>query len=130
MSWDNAFAAERDAAARGPLAANPATFGEIWKASWDAAGLDTTFGVGAPWAEAHQELRAQVETVSGQSLSALAESQGKRLRADGYSGASLQDQARELADLTTGLTPEQQEKIKPYLDVPARARAKAAEAER
>lgn len=130
MSWDNAFAAERDAAARGPLAANPATFGEIWKSSWDAAGLDTAFGVGAPWAEAHRELRDQVETVSGQSLSALAQSQGKRLRADGYAGATLQDQSRELADLAAGLTPEQQEKIKPYLDVPARARAKAAETER
>lgn len=130
MSWDAAFAAERDAAARGPLAANPATLGEVWDASWNAAGLDTVFGVGKPWAQAHDELRQQIETVSGQSLSDLAEAQGKRLQLQGYAGATLQQQARELADLAAGLTPEQQEKVKPYLDIPARARTIAAETER
>jgi len=130
MSWDAAFAAERDAASRGPLAANPATFGEIWETSWQAAGLDTAFGVGAPWAEAHADLRREVETAAGMGAAELARAQGRRLTAVDWAGSTLEAQARELAELAGGLTPEQQEKIKPYLDVPARARAKAAERER
>ena len=41
MSWDRAFAGEREQAARGPQPANPATLGEIWRAGWDSAGLGT-----------------------------------------------------------------------------------------
>jgi hypothetical protein len=130
MSWADAFAAEREAAARAPKAANPATFGEIWSTSWQAAGLDTAFGVGEPWAEAQSELRAQVETVSGMSAAELARAQGKRLAALDWTGATEEAKAKELADLAGGLSAEQQEKLKPYLDVPGRARAKAAERER
>ncbi len=130
MSWDAAFAAERDAASRGPLAANPASFGEIWSASWQAAGLDTAFGVGAPWAEAHADLRREVETAAGMSAAELAKAQGRRLTALDWSGSTMEAQARELAELSAGLSPEQQDRLKPYLDVPGRARAKAAERER
>jgi hypothetical protein len=130
MSWADAFAAEREAAARAPKAANPATFGEIWSTSWQAAGLDTAFGVGEPWAEAQSELRSQVETLSGMSAAELARAQGKRLTALDWNGATEEAKAKELADLASGLTAEQQEKLKPYLDVPARARAKAVERER
>ena len=126
MSWEDAFAAERQASERAPLARNPATFGEIWNLSWQAAGLDTVFGVREPWDEAVTELRQQVETAAGMTIPELARQQGRQLRADDRLGS----RAEELAELAGGLHPDQQEQIKLYLDVPARARAKAAERER
>lgn len=130
MSWDRAFASEREQAARGPQAANPATLGEIWRAGWDSAGLDTFFGLAEPWQQAQGELRSAIEGAAGLSAAELAKAQGRTLKALDWSGSSPQEQARELAELSAGLPPEQQEKIKPFLDVPARARQLAAERER
>ena len=130
MSWESAFAGEREQAARGPAPAAPATLGEIWRAGWDAAGLDTVFGQGDPWAQAQGELRQAVEGAAGMSAAELARSQGKSLRAVDWAGSSWQDQVRELGELSAGLTPDQQEKVKPFLDVPARARRIAADRER
>lgn len=130
MSWETAFAGEREQAARGPQPANPATMGEIWRAGWDAAGLDTVFGLAEPWQQAQADLRGAIEGAAGRSAAELAQAQGRSLKALDWAGSSPQDQARELAELSAGLSPEQQEKIKPYLDVPARARRIAAERER
>ncbi|CAM5767186.1 hypothetical protein [Bosea minatitlanensis] len=130
MSWDSAFAGEREQAARGPVPAAPATLGEIWRSGWDAAGLDTVFGQGDPWNQAQGELRQAVEGAAGMSAAELAKAQGRSLRAVDWAGATWQDQARELGELSAGLTPEQQEKVKPFLDVPARARRISADRER
>lgn len=130
MSWDRAFAGEREQAARGPQPANPATLGEIWRAGWDSAGLDTFFGLAEPWQQAQSELRSAVEGAAGVSAAELAKAQGRTLKALDWAGSSPQDQARELAELSAGLAPEQQEKVKPFLDVPGRARKLAAERER
>lgn len=130
MSWEKAFAGERDQAARTPLPANPATLGEIWRAGWNAAGLDTVFGQGDPWAAAQGELRSAIEGAAGSSAAEIARAQGRTLKALDWAGSSWQDQARELAEISAGLPPEQQEKVKPFLDVPGRARKLAAERER
>ena len=130
MSWDAAFAGEREQAARGPQPANPATLGEVWRAGWNAAGLDTVFGQGDPWAQAQGELRSAVEGAAGLSAAEIARAQGRTLKSLDWSGSSWQDQARELAEMSSGLTPEQQEKVKPHLDVAGRARKLAADRER
>ncbi len=130
MSWETAFAGEREQAARGPVPAAPATLGEIWRSGWNAAGLDTVFGQGDPWAQAQSELRSAVEGAAGMSAAELAKAQGRPLRALDWAGSTWQDQARELGELASGLTPEQQELVKPLLDVPGRARKIAADRER
>lgn len=130
MSWEDGFEAAREAASRAPAAANPATIGEIAGTQWEAAGLSTVFGVGGPWKDARDELARAVEGASGMSLPELAERQGRKLAAIGWAGASLEQEAAELGSLAAGLTAEQQEKVKPHLDVAARARAIAAQRER
>lgn len=125
MSWEAGFQAARDAAARAPAAANPATLGEIARVQMDAAALETSFGVSGPWMEATDALRGAIESTAGMSLADLASRAGRTLRL-----GSLKQQTDEMAELAAGLTPEQQDKVKPFLDVPTRARTIAAERER
>lgn len=129
MSWSAAFEGERGAALRGPIAANPATLGEIWAANWRAASLDTLGGVAvssvsAPVLEAYDDLEKAVAGAISRPVADLVSDLGD------YGLATPQQRAGMVREKLQTMPEDVRAKIEPYLDVAGRARAKAAEWER
>jgi len=108
-----------------PAAANPASFGEIFRAEWQAAGLDTMSGVGKPWQEAADELESTFRTLTGESVFDAATRKGVKLP-----GSSFEGRAEAVRQLAGDLDLDQRRVLEPLFDLRGRARSKAAAIEK
>lgn len=122
MSWDAAFADRRKAAALQPAARGPATLGEVWRSEWDAAGLDTAFGVQKPMNDAYDELFSRTREVTGREIAELARERGLD-----FLGRSFDGRIDTIGKIIDSLPDPQQKLLADYKDVRGRARAKASE---
>jgi hypothetical protein len=102
-----------------------ATLGEIWSDNWQAAGLETMAGIGAPMSDALSETVTRLQDVAGKPVEALAEERGLR-----FSMLGLEGQINTLGQIIDSLPDQQQRPLEDYKDVRGRASAKAAEIEK
>jgi hypothetical protein len=127
--WQTAENAYLDELATRPAARPPATIGEIWSASWGAAGLDTMFGSHAVTDDALREYREAVEHATGKSLVQLAGEQGRQAAI--YAGHhSEEDEAAVLGAALGTVDPETRQHLVQLSDYRKRAAEKAALLER
>jgi hypothetical protein len=123
--WATAFQDEARASLKGPIARAPATLGEIWRAEWDANGLDTVTGIGKPLLDSYEELRQRTADITGMQVPELARQRGMSLQ-----GQTLDGIIDTMGRIVDSLPDSQQKLLADYKDVRKRAREKAAETER
>ncbi len=116
-------------AARGPVAKSPATFGEIWNSSFDAAGLDTLSGVGSGRivSQAYDDLVAKVEAATGKPIyDAVRDLSGERLGA----ATTIDEKAQMIGRVVDTLPDDQRKAIDPLKDIRRVAADRAAAIEK
>jgi len=109
-----------------PGAAAPATLGEIWRAEWNGAGLDTITGLGAPVMKAYEDLRQAVEGAAGKPIGDAAAERGINF----FHARGVDARAAALGAIADTLPEDQRKDIEPLRDIRARAADAAAAIER
>jgi hypothetical protein len=116
----------------------PATMGEAWDANFKAAGLSAPVGVQQPRREAVNDLLDAYSRTTGKSVFEAADDAGMPISSWAYSGGKLNGKltSSEQAELTgvagvlaSRLPDAQARQVEPFLDVDARAAAKAQQLE-
>jgi hypothetical protein len=106
-----------------PAGRPPATFGEIWQATWAATGLSTLGGISAPHAQALAELEGAWRQQTGEDIETTLR------RNNTFVPRTRDAQARAIAPFVAMLPEDQRAIVEPFLDVEARAATIAAEIE-
>lgn len=106
--------------ARKPLARQPASFGEIASAAWNATGLDTLTGSGKPFDDAYDELVNRVQALTGKDVR----------QTEGLAGPQGRLTATLAAIDQLGLDDATRKEIEPLRDVRANASRRAHEIEK
>ncbi|HZU87933.1 MAG TPA: hypothetical protein VE993_01625 [Stellaceae bacterium] len=122
--WDADAAAYGAELATRRGAAPPATLGAIWQANWNAAGLDTFTGSGAPLAGAFNDL-VDAATAKLGPLPAAAKARGL----DYFGAPGFDGKAALIARMAADLPKDQQAELAPLLDIRSRAADTAAKIE-
>lgn len=119
--WNTAFQEQAAASMRGPLARPPATLGEVWKAEWNAAGLETLAGVHKPLHDAYDELEQRLAAATGKPVQDLVNERGLEFDTRGLAG-----RIDTLGKIVDSLPDAQGKALADYKDVYGRAKTKAA----
>jgi hypothetical protein len=124
--FERAFEDRIDELASRPAARMPATLGEVWRANWEASGLDTLGGVGRPRVDALSDLIDGLERYTGKKLPDIEAEAGIDLSA----ATSFDEKVTLLGRVAQGLPEHHRDALTPLLDVEGNARRKAQATER